>query len=157
MHKIINKYIIGVLGFYIFWIGIMPHAITGIVNVVCKNINHNTRYTINVENFKTRLSVLPTISFKADKIVFGFDDKSFETKLDDFNLQCRILPLLSGRFHINYIVIGNVELNKTLEKNLSLDKDFFNKLEKAKYCIDKVEVSKFNSNFYKKEINKPII
>ena len=63
-----NKYIIAILSFYIFWIGVLPLILTKTVEVVCKNYSHNSNYEIKISNPRVYLSPLPTLIFKTDGI-----------------------------------------------------------------------------------------
>ena len=63
-----NKFIIFLIGFYIFWLGLMPLLATNLVKVLTKNFSHNSKYEIVIENPKVTCSILPVVSFSANKI-----------------------------------------------------------------------------------------
>ena len=96
-----KKFITILIGVYIFWLCIMPYLITNTVVLLCKNISHNSNYKIEFLKPRTKLSVIPVMSFYADKVVFRFKNESLSLNLSNFKLSLRVLPLLSGKFHIN--------------------------------------------------------
>ena len=107
MKQIFNKYIILILGIYAFWIGGVPAIFTKALPVVCENISINSNYNVEILNPKLRLSVLPKAQFNALKI--NVEDKTTQniSTIDNFKIDLRLLPLLSGRVHINSISADN--------------------------------------------------
>ena len=156
MSMLKNKLIISIIGFYLFWVGAMPFIVSGTVTALCKNISHNTKYNIEVVKPRAYFSILPTVRFDADKVLFNIENKDFEAELSNFKIRLRLLPLLTGRFHINSLAMNALEFNSTLENNLELDKDFFYKLESTRFKLDSFEIKDFKTQFYRKDIKTPI-
>ena len=152
-----KKLIISLIGIYVFWLCILPSVITVTVKLLCQNFSHNNDIKIELVNPHTRLSILPLIKFYADKVVIKTKNESFVIKLSDYKTSIRLLPLISGKFHINNIFTEKVELSATFADDLVLDKDFFNKLNQLYLRIDSVSLGEFEAKFYQKEIKTPII
>ncbi len=152
-----KKFIISLIGIYIFWLLILPQIITNGAKVVCNNYSHNSNYEIQIINPKTKLSLLPNGTFNAEEIVIKAKNNSAQANIHNFKTNLRLLPLLSGRFHINNINISKIILSATLAENLELDKDFFNKIETTPLKIDSVNIGEFEASLYQKEIKAPII
>ncbi len=152
-----NKYIITIIGFYIFWMGILPFAITGTAKVLCQNYSHNSNYEITLENPRTILTPLPVGKFCADKIYLKSKTDNTKAELDNFKIKIRLLPLLSGRLHINSIAASNLDFQTSLKENMELDKDFFKKLENTKITFNSARVDHFRTELSQKDINTPII
>lgn len=153
----LKKYIIIIIGFYIFWMGILPLVVTSTAKVLCKNYSHNSNYEITLENPHTVLTPLPTAKFTADKISVKSKTDKTAAELDGFKIKIRLLPLLTGRLHVNSLAADNLELRTTLKENMELDKDFFKKLENTKVTFNSVKVDKFRTELSQKDIQHPII
>lgn len=152
----LKKILIIIIGFYLFWVGAMPFIVSTTVQALCKNISHNTPYNIEIINPKTYFSIIPTAYFKADNISFQIKNDDFNSEIKNLKLKLRILPLLSGKVHVNNLEISKLNLNATLEKHFELDKDFFKKLENTRFRIDSVNINDFETNFYRNDIKTPI-
>lgn len=153
----LKKYIIIIIGFYIFWMGILPFAITNTAKVLCKNFSHNSNYEISLENPYTRLYPIPTSKFGADKITLKSKSDNTQAEITNFKIKLRLLPLLSGRVHINSIAADSIKFHTSLKENMELDKDFFKKLENTKITFNSIRVDKFRTELTQKDINTPII
>ncbi len=153
----LKKYIIIIIGFYIFWMGILPFAITNTAKVLCKNFSHNSNYEIKLDNPYTRLYPIPVAKFGADKITLKSKTDTTQAEINDFKIKLRLLTLLSGKLHINSIAADNIEFQTALKENMELDKDFFKKLENTRIIIDSARVNKFRTELSQKDINTPIL
>ena len=152
-----KKLIISLIGIYIFWLCILPSVITTTVKLLCRNFSHNSDLGIELINPSTRLSILPIVTFNADKVVIKAKNESIVINLKGFKTTIRLLPLISGKFHINNISGEKIELIKILADDLELDKDFFNRLNQTYLKIDSASLGEFEAKFYQKEIKTPII
>lgn len=153
----LKKYIITIIGFYIFWMGILPFVITNTAKVLCKNYSHNSDYEIVLENPRTVLTPLPVGKFRADRIAVNSKKDNTKVEIDNFKIKIRLLPLLSGRLHINSISADNFEFQTSLKENMELDKDFFKKLETTKTTFNSIKINKFRTELSQKDIKTPII
>lgn len=151
-----NKYVISIITFYIIWIGVLPLILNEGVKAVCKNLSFNSGYNITLENSAIRLSVLPDMKIIAGKILI--ESKTDNTKFEVRNakVKIRLLPLLSGKIHLNKIKADNIYLTSYLKENLELDKDFFNKLENTRIKCNSINIANFELQLYQKGINTPI-
>ncbi len=152
-----NKYVITIIGFYIFWMGILPFAITNTAKILCKNFSHNSEYEIKLENPQTRLYPIPIAKFTANQICLKSKKDNSEIELDNFKIKLRLLPLLSGKLHINSIAVDSLNSELHLENNVELDKDFFSKFEKNGITLNSIRADKFNTLLFQNNISTPII
>jgi len=151
-----NKIIIFIISFYIFWIGILPLLLTKAFEVLCANITHNSSYEIVLKSPRVILSLLPRLTFQAEKISIASKDKSIRSDIDNFKIKIRILPILSGKLHINSISVGDFEFSALMKERFSLDKDFFNKLKNTPIKLDSININNFNMEFYQINVKKPV-
>ena len=154
---IIRKYIVAFAAFYIFWLVVLPFALSKTLSVVCRNISHNSDYEIVVENPKFKFYLLPNAKFKSSKISFKSKKDLTSVDISDFSVKLRLLPLLSGKLHINKVYCNKFFLTSELNKNIELDKNFLDKLEKTRVICDSITVDEFKTNIYAKDANTPII
>lgn len=157
MSKFINKYIIFLIGFYIFWLGIFPQLAVRSVLVVCQNLSHNSSYKIEIVNPKIRTDILPVMRIYADKISVVSKKDVFSANIENFKIKFRLLPLLSGKLHVNTLRMKSAILSADLKQEVELDKDFFNRLDKTKIIFDSVSVGDFNALLREKDARKPIL
>ncbi len=155
MSKIINKITLTIVSFYIVYLGILPIIINNTAEIVCKNISHNTDYKISVNTPHTSFSILPYANLSAKEISVKYGINELELK--NFKLRIRLLPLFSGKIHLNSISADNLKLTTNLKEDAQLDKDFFDKLESTKILCDSIKINHFDTYLYKKEIKTPII
>ena len=99
MRKIINKYTISILGFYIFWLVLMPFVVSNMALTFCRNLSHNTQYEIIISEPKTYFYFLPKAKFKIKDLSISCKDCKNKIVADDLCLTLRLLPLLSGKVH----------------------------------------------------------
>ncbi len=153
----LRKYIITIIGFYIFWMGILPLVITNTAKVLCKNYSHNSNYEITLDNPRTILTPLPVCKFSANKISVKSKTDNTKADIENFKIKIRLLPLLSGKLHVNSIAAENFEFQTSLKDNMELDKDFVKKLETAKTTFNSIRINKFRTELSQKDIKTPII
>ena len=152
-----NKVIILIISSYIFWLGVLPVIISKSVTALCKNFSHNSDYNIEIVNPKTRLSLLPVATFKAEKLSVKDKNNAFSSDIENFKLKLRLLPLLSGRLHINSLNMDSVKLSANIQNDMELDKDFFEKLEKTRIKCDSIGIKDFEGSLYQKDVKAPIL
>ena len=157
MSKLINKYLIAIISFYIFWLGLLPLFLTKTVSVLCNNFSHNSNYEINIQNPKVKLYFIPVIKFKADEIYIKNKSSIDLLKADDLYIKIRLLPLLSGKVHINNFSVDNLCLVKKVKKDSILNKNFFKNLEKTNFIFDSISIDKLISKFLSEDNEDKII
>ncbi len=153
----LRKILLGLIGIYIFWLGLLPLLLSNAVELLCKNISHNSQYEIQINKPQVRFSILPVGTFTVKEIIFKIKNDSFSAKIDDFRLNARLLPLLSGKFHINNLSVSKVAVSATLADDLVLDKEFFNILKTIPIKFGSVKIGEFEALLYQKELDKPIV
>lgn len=156
MLKRINKYIIIIITFYIFYLGVLPLVFSGAVKGLCKNITAKSNYTLNVENPAFRFSILPVASFKANNIILKQKNSIDKIQIKDFKITIRLLPLLTGKLHVNHTEAAYLNITSLIKENVELDKDFFSRLETSRIKLDSATVNDFEILIFQKDIQKPI-
>ena len=156
MLKRINKYIIIIITFYIFYLGVLPLVFSGAVKGLCKNITAKSNYTLNVENPDFRFSILPVASFKANNIILKQKNSIDKIQIKDFKITIRLLPLLTGKLHVNHTEAAYLNITSLIKENVELDKDFFSRLETSRIKLDSATVNDFEILIFQKDIQKPI-
>ena len=151
-----NKFIISLIGIYVFLLFALPPFITNGVKVVCKNYSHNSNYEIQIKNPQVKFSLLPIGTFKAEELILRAKNNSAQANIQNFETKLRLLPLLSGRIHINSLSLGKIKLSATLVKDLELDKDFFKKLESTPLKLNSLNIGEFEALLYQKDVKTPI-
>ena len=63
MGKVLNKYIIILLSFVVFWIGVLPLVFTKTATFFCQKSMESSGYSIKLESPKLKLSLIPTAYF----------------------------------------------------------------------------------------------
>ena len=136
-----NKYIVILLSFYAVWILGVPYIFSKTLPQVCENITYNSDYEIDVKKPQLYLNVIPTAKFKAQEINVRLKNTDDYTKIDNFSVSIRLLPLLTGRLHVNDVFADKIVANSVLKKELQLDKDFFKNIRKLKVRCNKIQVN----------------
>lgn len=152
-----KKFVISLIGIYIAWLLVLPLILSKMTMVLCRNISHNTQYIVEIKNPKTTLSVLPVCIFGAENVKICTKDDSVSFELENFKVKIRLLPLISGKVHINDLSIENVQILANMHKEIFLKKDFFKKLETTHVKFDSVRINEFKALFYQKNVKTPII
>lgn len=157
MVKFINKFTLSIIGFYIFWLGVMPFVFSKGIEIFCNNFSHNSIYEIQIEKPRVYTSFLPNLTVKSE--TFILKSKNGETNIDIQNakVKFRLLPLFSGRLHINSIELDDFYFEQSLKKRMVLDKNFFNNLDNAKIILDTLKIDNFKVLLHQAEIKAPIV
>ena len=157
MKLVFNKYIIIILSFYAFWILGLPFIFTELLPKVCENISLNSDFTIEMDKPQLYLTPLPKASFKAKNIKVKSKKTEDFTSIENFETSIRLLPLLSGKVHINKIQASEIKINSVLKKELELDKNFFKNLNKTKIKLNELNVEEFAVNIHQPGLSEPVI
>ncbi len=151
-----KKFVIFLIGFYIFWLGVLPFILNNTVECFCTFFSKKTPYTVEVKKPKFAFSIIPIVQFKADEISLSSDNDVNAINLNKVEARLRILPLLSGKIHINSFKANNVNTSLSLSKAIELDKDFIAKIKKSKMVCDSIYIENFETRLTQKDIKKPI-
>ena len=146
MKHILNKYVIITISIYAFWILAIPFIFSQITPRVCENISLNSNYIVEINKPQLFLSPLPVAKIKAKSVKIKLKSGEESTNIDNFETSLRLLPLFSGRIHINEIKANEVIINSVLKKEFELDKDFFSNIRKTKITCDEIKIQKFSVN-----------
>lgn len=141
MGKFFNKYIILVLSFYAIWLGILPAFLSNTLPVICENLSYNSEFNIKIENPHIALNILPIVKIKADNFELKRKNSDDRLTISGFNSKIRILPLLSGKVHINNLGVDKLDIKIKLDKNAALDKDFFEQASKMRLKLDSFSIN----------------
>lgn len=135
----------------------LPLVFSKAVPVVCENLSYNSNYEIKTEEPRLRLNLLPTAKISANHIEITDKKTKDNIVLETPAIRTRLLPLLSGRVHINKIEASNIGIDSYLDNKPELDKDFFSKLSNAKVKCDSVKIDKFKLSITQKGVKTPIL
>ncbi|MBQ7763926.1 hypothetical protein IJ384_01015 [bacterium] len=127
------------------------------VVIACEKYSKTSAYEISLVNPRTTFSILPKASFSANEFLIKSKKDSLVTKIEGAKITLRLLPLLSGKFHINSISINSINMKANLIESLELDKDFLDKLKKVQLSINSITIGEFEALFYQDDVVKPII
>ena len=152
-----NKIVIILIGFYIFWLGLLPFILSKGAQVLCKNFSHNSDYEIVVEKPKFILSFIPNLNFSAQKILVKSKKEELRIDSDNLKLQLRILPLLSGKLHFNKFLVDKFYFKGEIVDEIELKKELFENNSKLKLKVDKINLKEFQLELFNKDIEKPIV
>ncbi len=152
-----KKFVISLIGIYLIWLLVLPTLLSKAILAISSNVSHNTPYLVEINNLKTTFSILPTGSFSATEIKISAKNNSTSFNVEDFKIKIRLLPLLSGKMHINNLSIGNIQISANMNEEISLQKDFFKKMESKHIKCDSIKIDDFKALFYQKGIKNPII
>lgn len=153
----LRKFIISLIGVYFLGLFLLPLTFSNVIDSVCKNISANSEYEIEVKDPTLNILVFPTGKIFLKELSIKSKKSSISAKIENFKMNIRLLPLLSGRVHINAICVDTITLASELDKHIELDKDFFDKIQNSKIKLDALEVSNFEAKFYQKNVSQPII
>lgn len=144
------KYIYGLIIFYIVWLVGVPLGFRLAINPVLNQIKPYA----NIEMEKPRLitSVIPNIKFKADSIKLLNKDNSNALNITNFKINLRILPLIIGRLHLNYIGSDDFKLNLYVKEKLFLgDYEVTLPEKQMKTKIDKIKCNNIDLSINQKD------
>ena len=147
MLKIRKKYVALAIIILVFWMGIFPLILSNTVTLLCKNFSSNSRYEISVSNPKFQLYPLPVIKFSADTVNIKNRNTSDELNVNKFKTKLRLLPLLSGRVHLNKLQAQSLYIKKGFKKNLTLNEDILNQLKNTRFRFDSVYLKNYDCTF----------
>lgn len=112
------KYIHFLIIFYLVWLFIIPLCFKYLTKPVLAEINSRIDSELVIESPQLRTSVLPNIKLKAKEIKLINSDKTPEMSVSNMKVSLRILPLLSGKIHLNSFQSDNIKINGTLNDKL---------------------------------------
>ena len=156
MKKIpLNKYIILILVFYIIWLLGLPLIFPKVFPLVSQKISAACGFSIVVQNPELRLNVVPTARFRADKIIIEAQNTKAEMENPDISI--RILPLLSGKVHINNFYSSSININLRLRQKPELDRNFITNLDNLKLKCKKLQIDKFVLTLNQNNVTEPFV
>ena len=157
MTKFINKYVIAIIGFYIFWLGILPLILSNTVTVLCQNLSHNSNYEIVVKNPQIKTYFVPAVKFKSGYVSLKSKKSSEVFRAENLSAKVRLLPLLSGKVRFNRLKAEKIYLSAELRDDLILNKNFFENQRNARLNFDSVVVDNYDLRLISPEASAPVI
>ena len=154
MNLSLNKYILIVICALIFWLAGVPFVFSNAIQVVCENLSYNTDYNISVEKPKLYLNIIPIAYVKADRINIQSKKTNDKIYIEDLNLKIRILPLLSGRIHIDSIKSSKIDVNALINKDTNLNKKI--NIKNAKFKCENLDIENVKINVNADDIGQII-
>lgn len=147
--------IITILGFYVLWLLILPFTVSKMVNFVCTKSSINSEYNVSIEKLRLKLSILPIARISAEEILIKNKSENSSLKITNPKLKIRILPLLTGKVHINKFNANNIEFNTLLAKDFDFNKKI--KTNNIKLTCDSININKYKVILLKENIKEPIV
>ena len=154
MKQNFNKYIILLLSIFTFWLWGIPFLLTKAVPIICENLSYNTEYNITVRKPRVYLNVIPNIIVEADAININSKNNANKLYVEKFKLNLRILPLLSGRVHINQIKAALINSDLLLDKKAELNGSFISNLINTKVICNSVDIEYIRLGIKQKDLEK---
>lgn len=151
-----NKLFILLVGFYIFWLGVLPLVLTSSVETLCEKFFQKTNYSLDIKEPQVKLSILPILTFKANEIILSSKLNSDKININNLEFKLRILPILSGNFHFNSVAANEITTLLNLNKKLELEKDFFKKIKNTNISFNTIQIKKFETLLFQKDVSMPI-
>ena len=148
MRRDLYKYIVIIICVLVFWLLIVPFIFSKAVPIICENLSYNTQYNVKIENPRLYLNIIPVATVNAKKILIESKDSEDVFHADEFKIRIRVLPLLSGRVHIDNIQAEDIGISAVLDKKIQLDKNFISVAKNTKIICDAVDIRKIRVNLY---------
>ena len=160
-----KKYIYGILGFYLLWLIFVPLGFKFLAKPLLCTINSYTPFNLEVTKPRLVTSIIPNIKLKAEDIKLLNKDSSTALELSNPKLSIRLLPLISGKIHINSFESKAIYTNLNIKDKIYLgdyliesnNQDINAKLNRIKVNKINIDITEFaqkknykinGSNFY---------
>ena len=154
MRRDLYKYIVITFSIIVLWVGLIPLLFSRILPVICENLSYNTPFEIKIEKPVLYLNLIPVAYINAKNISVKSKNDDINLSIENLSLRIRILPLLSGRVHIDNISSDNVDLSAVLDENAIPDKKFITLLKNTKVICDSVDIKKISTKLVQKNSSK---
>ena len=115
-----EKYIYSVIIFYCLWLVVIPLGFRFLAEPALNMVKSYTPINLVVEKPRLYTSIIPNAKLKAKSIKLLNKDNSVALELTRPKLNIRLLPLLSGRVHINSFESKKIVVNSQLRDKLYL-------------------------------------
>ena len=146
MRRDLYKYIVISFSIVIFWLCIIPLIFSKVLPVICENISYNSPYEVKIEKPELRLNVIPVALLRAKSISVKSKSDDSNLLIENLDLKIRILPLFSGRIHINNISSENIDLNAEFNSDYKPDKNLLKITKNTKVICDSADIKKIHTN-----------
>lgn len=154
MRQDLYKYIVTIFCIVVLWVGLIPLLFSRILPVICENLSYNTPYEVKIEKPVLYLNLIPVASINAKNISVKSKNNDINLTIKNLNLRVRILPLLSGRVHIDNVSSDSVDLSAVLDEKAIPDKKFLTLLKNTKIICDSVDIKKISTKLIQKGSSK---
>lgn len=141
MDKISNKYIVVFLSIFALIIVTVQLFFVKAIPIICENLSYNSDYIVTIDNPKLYLNIIPVAKIKADKLKIESKKTHDIYQTENLSLTLRILPLLSGRIHINELKTSKIYIKAKLNKDLILEELNPDDLDKLKIKCDYIDLN----------------
>ena len=79
----LKRIVISLIGFYVFWLFVLPLIMGYAISSISDKISHNSNYEIKLTNPSVKLSVLPTVTFMVGEVSLVSKKDSIKTKIEN--------------------------------------------------------------------------
>ena len=157
MGNIFIKYIKFLIILSIIYLVAIPYIFAKMLPAICENLSFTTKYEISIQNPKLRTNIIPIISLMADNISVKQKETGDSIQMENAYIRFRMLPILSGKLHINKIAASNMVISTYLQETPELDKNFVETIKRKRINLDYIKIKNFNASIFTKEIPQPIV
>ena len=140
-----RKYIYAIIIFYTFWLAIIPIGFRLGFNSVLNIINTNTEYNFSVTKPRIITNIIPNLKIKADSIKLLNKDNSEAFSIKKLNLNIRILPLITGKIHLNNFQCDEIKSSIFIKDKIYIgDYPLTIKNQNIKAAINRIKIKNIN-------------
>ena len=134
------KYITLLLIFYAVWIIVIPFLIKVNIPTVQAILSKNYGISVSIEQPEIKLGVIPKINILCKKLDITNDNLIIN--FENFDLELRIIPLISGRVHINHFYADDFIADITVKESALFNDIGSN--NKIKIKSDRLNIKKYS-------------
>ncbi len=144
MNRALYKYISILVISILVWLVGIPFFCMRAVPIICDNITYNSPYKIKIENPKIYTSIIPSAYISADSLKVESKNDIDRFECQKLKIKLRLLPLLSGRIHINSIQISEINLKTNTDTSIIKNYNILDSQNKPKFICDRINIDNFN-------------
>ena len=152
-----KKYLIFIITLFVLYQAGLLLSFKPLVNFACKKISETSNYNVVIDNPRLRTEIIPVINIYANNI--SVKSKSTDTLLDlsNINIRLRVLPLISGKIHINSFKAKSINGNIRFTTLKRIDKKLSDKLFDSNIVINSVSIDDYSLVLNTKRNIYPIV
>ena len=151
------KYIYIILIFYLVWLVLIPLGFNMFSDEILNTVQTITNTKIEANHLRLYTNIIPHLKIKAKEIKILNNDNSTALMLENPKLNLRILPLLSGKVHINSFETTCISANLIIKDKLYIgDYPIEIKDSNINAFLDRIKLKKIKLNIIENNETKTI-